>query len=276
MSQRGRRWWGSVLFGVSVGACGHDLQVPTRPSADGAADQPPSAGITALGGADDGSEHTGKLPVIDPPSLGGGAAGDSAARAPDDVVPSGGEGGNAGHGSTSPRGAEAPALLISEYLEGIGKIKAIELYAISGGSLDRCQIHTYFNGKLEPSRLALRGELEAGAVHVLCSAALAQLEPERCDRATHLTFNGDDALAITCDGKRLDVFGQIGVDPGESWGGGVTVDHDLRRLCNVSGAMSVDVLGEREDDHEPWSPLREWSSASAEDFTDLGHHACGE
>ena len=33
------------------------------------------------------------------------------------------------------------------------------------------------------------------------------------------TFNGDDAMALSYNGTNIDVIGQIGVDPGSSWGG---------------------------------------------------------
>ena len=32
-------------------------------------------------------------------------------------------------------------------------------------------------------------------------------------------FNGDDAVALSYNGVNIDVIGQIGFDPGSSWGG---------------------------------------------------------
>src|SRR5689334_7684811 len=96
--------------------------------------------------------------------------------------------------------------------------------------------------------LKLDGPVAAGAVYTLCSSKLAA--KERCDRATSLAFDGNDAVALVCDGATLDVIGQIGVNPGTSWSsveasaagagnGGAsgteasTADQTLRRRCSV-------------------------------------------
>jgi hypothetical protein len=152
-------------------------------------------------------------------------------------------------------------------LEGSGSAKALEIYAFDAASLEGCDLETYFNGKVDPGRLALHGAIEAGDTYVLCSSALADSKPELCDRSTNLTFNGDDALALRCGGVLLDVFGQIGLDPGASWGGGATVDHALRRHCDVTGGRT---------DAGPFDPALEWSSAGPEAFEDLGRRECAK
>jgi hypothetical protein len=156
--------------------------------------------------------------------------------------------------------------LFTEYVEGTGSSKALELYALTASSLEGCELETYFNGKLEPARLALHGEIPAGETYVLCSSALASAQPPLCDRSTNLTFNGDDALALRCGGQLLDVIGQIGVDPGAAWGEGATADHTLRRHCDVSSGSS--------SGSEPFEPAEEWSSFGPDLFEDLGLRVC--
>jgi hypothetical protein len=180
----------------------------------------------------------------------------------------GGISGGAGDaGDAGDAGASAGAsLLLSEYVEGTGSYKALEIYAIRASSLEGCELQTYSNGKLEPSRLALHGELEEGQVQVLCSSALAAYQPSACHRTTNLIFNGDDALALSCAGELLDTFGQIGVDPGESWDSGATVDHTLRRRCEVTA-------GQR-DGRSPFEVDAEWLTLGADTFSDLGVRSC--
>jgi hypothetical protein len=174
----------------------------------------------------------------------------------------GGEGGGAGSGPSD----APPALFFSEYVEGSGSFKALEIYAAEAASLEGCEVQTYSNGKLEPSRLALHGTLAGGAVQVLCSSALATAQPTVCDRPTNLNFNGNDALGLSCRGVLLDVIGQIGVDPGDAWGDGATADHTLRRRCSVTSG--------RNDASQPFEPDAEWLVFGADDTSDLGVYAC--
>jgi hypothetical protein len=253
--------------------------------------------FTTFGGAggdsaasdDDSGGHGG----IATPSTGGtktsgGAGGAKPSAGSGGAKPTGGNGGNsgtkpnggagagtmAGLGGASEAGGagtgsvtSAPAaLMFSEYVEGSGSFKALEIYALEASSLEGCELQTYFNGKLEPARLALHGELAQGDVQVLCSSALAAAQPNACSRSTSLTFNGDDALALSCDGALLDVIGQIGVDPGDAWGAGATADHTLRRRCSVAQGRS--------DGNQPFEIDAEWLTLGVDTFADLGVRSC--
>ena len=158
------------------------------------------------------------------------------------------------------------SIFFSEYVEGTGSYKALEIYALEASSLEGCELQTYSNGKLEPARLALHGALAQGDVQVLCSSALATAQPGACDRSTSLIFNGDDALALSCGGELLDAIGEIGVDPGDSWGVGATVDHTLRRRCDVTAG--------RRDGSSPFEIDAEWLTLGADTFSDLGVRNC--
>ena len=231
----------------------------------GAPDQsstvPPTGGASSLHSSAGGGGMT----------LGGkGAGGNSGSGG---KAASGGGGVTAGGGTLTVGDAGAAgattapaALMFSEYVEGSGSFKALEIYAFEASSLEGCELLTYFNGKLEPSRLALHGQLGRGELQVLCSSTLATAQPQACSRSTSLTFNGDDALGLSCGGELLDVIGQIGVDPGDAWGAGATADHTLRRRCEV--------LAGRRDGTSPFEIDAEWLTLGIDTFSDLGVRNC--
>ena len=202
-----------------------------------------SSGGVSGGGGKPGSPKGGTAPVL------GGTGNDE-------------DGGAGGNGIV----AGPPVLWFSEYVEGSGSFKALEIYALTASSLEGCDLETYSNGKTEPARLALHGAVEAGKTHVLCSSSLATAQPALCDRSTSLSFNGDDALALRCGGKLLDVFGQIGVDPGDAWNTGATLDHTLRRRCTVTQG--------RLDGEQPFDVDAEWVTFGIDTFSGLGAHDC--
>ncbi len=305
MSEWGKRGWGATLIVCFAGACGQELVLPEQKPRPMSAVDAPSEGFTGAGGMPDEPATSARLPVEEQPifTAFGGAGGDATngaagqGHAEGSAVsssPKGGAGGVTGSGGTGsttggkPSGGAGvtggggnagvanagagslpggpPTLLFSEYVEGSGSFKALEIYALEASSLEGCELQTYFNGKLEPSGLALHGQLARGDVYVLCTSALATAQPGACDRSTSLTFNGDDALALSCDDVLLDVIGQIGVDPGESWGAGATLDHTLRRRC--------DVIAGRRDGNTPFEVDPEWLTLGKDTFLDLGVRSC--
>ena len=299
-------WWVGITLSVLAACGQELVlpQGANKPKTTGEA--PSQGFTGAGGAAEQEADSSSRLPVAEQPifTTFGGAGGDAATDgaggansggAPDHVVagPKVGEGGRpggAGAGATmggkSAGGASASAgtsagdanagsgsvangpaaLLFSEYVEGSGSFKALEIYALEASSLEGCELQTYSNGKFEPSRVALHGQLGRGEVQVLCSSSLATAQPSICDRSTNLNFNGDDALALSCGGHVLDVIGQIGVDPGDSWGVGATLDHTLRRRCDV-------VLG-RSDGSTPFEIDAEWLTLGADTFSELGVRNC--
>jgi hypothetical protein len=275
------RWaWGIVL--CCAAGCGQDLALPDgygKPP-EGAGGAGRAEGITGAGGAGGAptSDGGGGTPSPPKPSTagakggaGGASEGGGGAGGRVSVTPSeGGEGesraGSGGEGGATSEVTPPPQLLLSEYVEGTKSNKALEIFALRGGSLEGCELQTYFNGKTEPAKLALQGELATGATYVLCSKELAEAEPTRCTRTTNLTFNGDDALALVCGGVVQDLFGELGVDPGESWGMGATLDHTLQRRCEVTAG--------RTDASMPFGIDAEWVTFDADTFSGLGQRGC--
>jgi hypothetical protein len=272
--------WIGTLAGT-VAACGQDLALPTRADDDPDAAAGPVDGTTGAAGEPGESNKPGKLVTIDQSAYGVGGAGGGKLSSN-----SNGRGGNttaggvAGGNGRAPEGGTAEGgsageppvvvptaqLLFSEYVEGSKSNKALEIFALSSGSLEGCELQTYSNGKTDPSRLALHGSLETAEVTTLCTKDLAEAEPLRCARSTSLLFNGDDALALSCNGVLQDTFGEIGVDPGESWGTGATVDHTLQRRCSVTHG--------RVDLQPPFAIDAEWITFGVDTFSDLGKRSC--
>src|SRR6478735_2284010 len=196
------------------------------------------------------------------------SAGDIAGAAASDSGASGagGEAGStAGEGSATSPTKAPPTLWFSEYVEGSSSNKALEITAKARSALDGCKVGSYFNGKTEATVVAtLSGVLEAGKVFTLCTSTLKEKLPTVCNQVGNLTFNGDDVVALSCDGRLLDVIGQIGVDPGEGWGS--TVDHTLRRNCSV---QSGDPLGS-----DPFDPNTQCQVFPTDTFDGLGIRGC--
>lgn len=163
-------------------------------------------------------------------------------------------------------------LFFSEYIEGLSNNKAIEIFNASGSPVDlsRYKVELYSNGASTPNNtLALTGILAAGDVYVIANESAAAEILAVADITSTITyFNGDDALALRCINPPtlLDVFGQIGVDPGTGWPvAGIpnaTVDHTLIRKSTVAqGNTDWAVQFGTDDDDSEWIVMR------------VGHHS---
>jgi hypothetical protein len=159
-------------------------------------------------------------------------------------------------------------LFFSEYVEGTSSYKALEIAAREASTLSGCRLVTYSNGAVTGANIALDGVVAEGETYVLCSSSLASLVGETCQRATNLTFNGDDAVGLECEGMTLDVIGQIGVDPGDGWASteATTLNETLRRKCAAAGG---DPNGT-----DPFDPALEWTPIGVDAFDGLGMNDC--
>jgi len=176
-----------------------------------------------------------------------------------------------GEGEGEGEGGDAVGLLFSEYVEGSGENKAMEIHnpGTLPTALTGCSVQLFANGASEPSQtIELEGgPISAGGVFVLCHSGLDEAGRGACDQLSgDLGHNGNDALALVCDGETLDVFGQIGVDPGKSWGAAelATEDHTLRRLCTIR-------QGDR-DGSDPFDTAAEWNAFAKDALDGLGSH----
>jgi hypothetical protein len=101
---------------------------------------------------------------------------------------------------------------------------------------------------------------------VVCSPTLAARLPA-CTHSATLTFNGNDAVLLACDGAVVDAIGTLGQDPGASgWGSGDarTTDMTLQRDCAVTAGDP--------DPSDPFEPDLQWIAVGADATKGLGSH----
>lgn len=175
--------------------------------------------------------------------------------------------------TVEPLPVEPANLLITQYYEGTGNNKALELTNLGAQPLDlsRCRLVTYVNGSTTPYRnAALSGTLAGGASVVVCSASTTAPLSAYCDTTSSaIAYNGNDAVLLRCDDALLDSFGRLGEDPGAAWGTAVrTIDANLIRSCSVAE-------GDRTPD-DVFEPEAEWRSVPLTELDDLGRWSCPE
>lgn len=169
-----------------------------------------------------------------------------------------------------PISGDCSELLFSEYIEGSGNNKALELYnpTPSAINLDGYQVAIYSNGAAQPSgSVDLHGTLEADTVYVITSSQADPALLERADTTSAVAnFNGNDALVLFHSGQIIDSIGQVGVDPGTAWGAAPfsTQDYTLRRKFEVRGG--------RTQAGSPFDPATEWDAHPTDTFDGLFGH----
>lgn len=162
--------------------------------------------------------------------------------------------------------AVSAELFISEYVEGSGNNKALELYnpTASAISLDGYAIKVYFNGSATVgTTINLTGTVQPGSTFVYASSsAAAELVALADQTSSQSLWNGDDAITLENAGVVVDSIGQIGFDPGSAWGSGsiTTANDTLRRA-----AVSYDT-----DAFDSFEPAEQWLGFAQDDFSDIG------
>lgn len=113
-------------------------------------------------------------------------------------------------------------IFISEYLEGSGNDKCLELYnaGLTDMNIDNYSIRIFSNGNTSASStIDLPNVVLASCdVFVICNTSATSNFTSSDDFSTgSLSFNGDDAVALFDGGTMIDLFGNIGHDPGSEW-----------------------------------------------------------
>ncbi|MGD9612039.1 MAG: S8 family serine peptidase [Kiritimatiellia bacterium] len=167
------------------------------------------------------------------------------------------------------------AVLISEYIEGSGNNKALEIYNPTAEALDlvagQYYVMGYQNGSMAVGyTIALTGTIPSQDVFVLAnSSADAAILAAADMTAATLAFSGDDAVVLRSGGTNgpvVDSIGVIGTDPGTEWGTGLvsTADNTLRRMATVKqGDLVV---------NDAFDPATEWDGYAEDTFDGLGTH----
>ena len=177
-------------------------------------------------------------------------------------------------------------LFISEYVEGTASSKAMEFYnpTTSTISMNNYRLVRFSNGSaVGTDSTDLVGSVNSYSTFVIsygaegtagaCSPALQALA-QQLDHAypNPTSMNGNDALALVriSPYKRVDIFGQIGFDPGTAWSDATgkwwTSNHSLQRKSTVLKGVTVNPL--------TFSVTVEWDSLPVNNFSKVGSHSC--
>ncbi len=182
------------------------------------------------------------------------------------------------HTAMSCSSAPAPCteLFFSEYIEGSGNNKGVEIYNPSSSTINLTgyQVFESGNGGSFSNSFNLTGSVAAGDVYVITTNQADSIMQAQADTVlaypSVVHFNGDDAIAlITPSSDTIDIIGIIGIDPGSSWpvGSGSTKDHTLVRKNNVHAGETDWTIG-----------ATQWDVFPQNTFDSLGAHTmlpCG-
>ncbi|NQZ05747.1 MAG: lamin tail domain-containing protein [Algicola sp.] len=166
-------------------------------------------------------------------------------------------------------------LFISEYVEGRGYNKAIELYNGKGHTIDlsEYQLEFYLNGASTASfSIELSGSLTAYTTFVIANSLAASEILIVTDQTRNgIWFDGDDVVTLTHKNKIIDSIGQVGMDPGNVWGKNDSQNKrrsfkngTVRRLPEVEQA-DVNILDNVDFDAQ-------WQGVGEDNFDGLGSY----
>lgn len=188
--------------------------------------------------------------------------------------------------------SQCTELFISEYVEGSGNDKGIEIYNPTANpvNLSAYKLVRYSNGSSTASDfLQLSGTIAAYDVFVIVNGQTTggptspavspalQAMADQLDGAypAPTYMNGDDALTLEKSGVIVDIFGKIGEDPGVSWsdvfpytdasGSWWTKDHTLRRKASVTQGVTTNPSA--------FDVTVQWDSLPENTWTGLGSHS---
>lgn len=172
-------------------------------------------------------------------------------------------------------GEDCMDLFISEYVEGGGNNKCLEIYNPTGGPVDLSGyvLNRYSNGSTSAVAIALSGPIPALGTYVICNPSSTADFLAVADATNgNISHNGDDAYTLENNGVVIDRVGQVGVDPGTQWsGGGVsTLNQTLVRKESVAKGDP--------NSGDPFDPSAEWDGYPQDESSFLGAHTsvCGQ
>lgn len=182
-------------------------------------------------------------------------------------------------------GAEAQTteLFFSEYIEGSGNNKALEIYNGTGAAVNLAtgvySIELYSNGGITVTATqALTGTVADNDVYVLAHASATAAFTGVADITIAggvLNFNGDDAVLLKKNGVIIDVFGKVGWDPGTDWLDG-TVNTANQTLVRKNTVCSPNTTGFSNQAVAPFTIntvlSTEWNESPQDTSSFLGSH----
>jgi hypothetical protein len=201
-------------------------------------------------------------------------------------------------------------LFISEYVEGSGNNKALEIYNPTSQPIDLAlyMIIRYSNGETSASSanaIQLEGMIAPNDVHV---GVIEKLNPSGSGNevpvATILQssadafycpvyqisdawyFNGNDAIVLAkgspndiLNSVTVDVFGKIGEDPGDAWTDDASAsytDANGGALWTADHTLIRKANVKKGDGNgvDLFNPSLEWDSLAEDSWNNLGSHIC--
>lgn len=167
-------------------------------------------------------------------------------------------------------------LFISEYIEGSGNNKCIEIYNPTGSTINLTsggyQLRFYNTTSTTPTvTINLTGTIASYGVHIVCQSSAASNFLALANQTNGSGwFSGDDAVGLfkNSGSDTLDIFGRITEDPGTRWQDGTvqTLDRTLVRKYTVKKGVNTN----------PSSGFptlaSEWTSYSTDEASFLGDH----
>ncbi|WP_425517635.1 lamin tail domain-containing protein [Paenibacillus oenotherae] len=158
--------------------------------------------------------------------------------------------GSYGYGSSTGGPGGGTGIFLSEYVEGSGNNKALEIYNGTGASVNLSG-YTITQSNTS-SIISLSGTLSSGDVYVVAHPSASSGITSTADMTSSaIAFNGDDAVALKHNGTTIDAIGTAGV----SFGTNKTM---VRKSTVAAGSTSYNSA--------------QWDSYSVDTFTYLGTH----
>lgn len=169
--------------------------------------------------------------------------------------------------SLAATGGGASELFFSEYCDGTGDNKMLEIANYTGATVN---LGTYsikwqidgIAGSEWTDELILSGEIIDGDVYVICkhnAVSDIQILSDLSTTSATLTFNGNDPIGLFKDGVLIDVIGTVD--------GGVNNDFIKDKTLVRNGSVTAP---------NAVFDSNEWTEYGQEDFSDLGYHELGE
>ena len=167
----------------------------------------------------------------------------------------------------------ASDIIISEYVEGSGQNKAIELYNGTGKEVDLSEykVELYFNGSATVSKtLNLSGTLSHDKTYIIAHSDAKEEIKSKADMTTSdMTHTGDDAIVIKKGDIIVDSFGKVGERPNKAWtnadGSVSTMDMTLIRKSEISTGDT--------NATDNFDPSVQWDAYKKDYTEDLGKHS---
>lgn len=169
--------------------------------------------------------------------------------------------------------SNAKDLIISEYIEGSGSNKAIEIYNGTGKSVDlsNYRLELYSNGSTKAGNThQLTGTLEHDKTYVIVDPSANNDIKEKgniTSADSKITYyNGDDAIVLKNNDKVIDSIGKVGEDPGDAWifNNVSTKDMTLIRKSSIEQGDT--------NPYDEFNPSVEWEAYNKDYAGNLGAH----